>query len=122
MRMKWVLLVATVAGLMSPAASAHELWLHSRPGSDHAVVRLTFGDAPDLGEAERVAEIANAKVWAGGKPLGVKRLPDGLEARLPATDLCRRQRIGRPRRRHPLRPILDHLPRRLFADARHRVQ
>ena len=57
--------------------------MHSRPGSDHAVVRLTFGDGPDLGEAERVAEIANARVWAGGKPLGVKRLPDGLEARLP---------------------------------------
>ncbi len=46
-------------------------------------VRLSFGDSPELGEAERVAEIAHTKVWADGKPLEVKRLPDGLEARLP---------------------------------------
>ncbi|MDR3664267.1 MAG: formylmethanofuran dehydrogenase subunit E family protein, partial [Mycobacterium sp.] len=30
-----------------------------------------------------VAEIAHAKVWGDGLPLEVKRLPDGLEARLP---------------------------------------
>jgi hypothetical protein len=83
MRWKWIFLVATVAGLVSPAARAHDLWLHSRPGTDPAVIRLTFGDGPDLSEAERVAEIVNAKVWAGGKPLEVKRLPDGLEAQLP---------------------------------------
>ena len=47
------------------------------------LVRLSFGDSPDLGEAERVAEIAHTKVWADGRPLEVKRLPDGLEARLP---------------------------------------
>ena len=83
MRRMWIFLVATVAGLASPAASAHEMWLHSRPGADPAVIRLTFGDGPDLSQAERVAEIANAKVWAGAKPLEVKRLPDGLEAKLP---------------------------------------
>ncbi len=52
------------------------------PGS-RDLVRLSFGDSPDLGEAERVAEIAHTKVWADGQPLEVKRLPDGLEARLP---------------------------------------
>ncbi len=83
MRGNWILLVATVAGLASPQASAHELWLHSRPGSTPAVIRLTFGDGPDLNEAERVAEIANAQVWAAGQPLAVKRLADGLEAELP---------------------------------------
>ena len=46
-------------------------------------MRLSFGDSPDLGEAERVAEITQTKVWADGQPLEVKRLPDGLEARLP---------------------------------------
>ncbi len=45
-------------------------------------MRLSFGDSPDLGEAERVAEIAHTKVWADGQPLDVERLPDGLEARL----------------------------------------
>ena len=58
----------------------HELWLHSRSGTSAGVVRLTFGDAPDLSAAERVAEIAHTKVWADGKPLKVERLPDGLEA------------------------------------------
>ncbi len=47
------------------------------------MARLSFGDTPDLGEAERVAEIAQTKVWADGKALEVRRLPDGLEARLP---------------------------------------
>jgi hypothetical protein len=36
-----------------------------------------------LNEAERVAEIAHTKVWVGGKPVEVQRLPDGLEAKLP---------------------------------------
>jgi formylmethanofuran dehydrogenase subunit E len=81
MRKTCAFLAALVAGLLSPAGRAHELWLNSRPGA--AVLRLTFGDGPDLSEAERVAEIANAKVWAGGKPLNVKRLPDGLESQLP---------------------------------------
>ena len=88
MRMVWIFLVAAVAALASPGAGAHELWLHSGPGpgTDPGVIRLTFGDGPELGQAERVAEIANAKVWAGGKALKVKRLPDGLEAQLPAGD------------------------------------
>ena len=30
MRSIWIFLVATVAGLVSPATYAHELWLHSR--------------------------------------------------------------------------------------------
>jgi formylmethanofuran dehydrogenase subunit E len=83
MRGKWAFLVTTVVGLVSPAVRAHELWIQSRPGTDPAVIRLTFGDGPELGSAERVVEIANAKVWAGAKPLEVKRLPDGLEAQLP---------------------------------------
>jgi formylmethanofuran dehydrogenase subunit E len=83
MRKTWTFMVALVVGVMSPGASAHELWIHTRPGGDSAVLRLTFGDSPDLSEAERVAEIAHAKVWAGGKPLEVKRLPDGLESQLP---------------------------------------
>ena len=84
MRRQWILLAATVAGLVSPVANAHELWFHSPSSGEHAVVRLTFGDAPDLNEAERVAEIAHAKVWASGKLLEVKRLPDGLEVELPS--------------------------------------
>jgi formylmethanofuran dehydrogenase subunit E len=80
MRSTWNLLVATVAGLACPATHAHEMWLHSRPGTSAGVIRLTFGDGPDLSAAERVAEIAGAKVWADGKPLKVERLPDSLEA------------------------------------------
>ncbi len=85
MRTTWILAaaVALTAVTMSPEARSHEMWLHVRPGADPAVIRLTFGDGPDLAEAERVAEIANAKVWAGGRPLEVRRLPDGLEAQLP---------------------------------------
>jgi formylmethanofuran dehydrogenase subunit E len=85
MQPTWTLLLALVAGLLSPAARAHELWFHSRSGGDPAVIRLTFGDTPDMIEAERVAEIAQTKVWESGKPLEVKRLPDGLEARLPTS-------------------------------------
>jgi formylmethanofuran dehydrogenase subunit E len=84
MRMTWTFLAALVAGLSSPAAKGHELWFHSGSGSDPAVIRLSFGDTPDLNEAERVVEIAQTKVWAGGKSLEVKRLPDGLEAQLPS--------------------------------------
>ena len=46
-------------------------------------MRLSFGDSPEFGDAERVAEIADTKVWADGKPLEVNRLPDGLEAKPP---------------------------------------
>ena len=81
MRWNWMLLLWAVAESVSPGASAHELWLHSR--TDAGVIRLTFGDGPDMSAAERVAEIANTKVWAGDKPLIVKQLPDGLEAQLP---------------------------------------
>jgi formylmethanofuran dehydrogenase subunit E len=83
MRTIWVLGVVAVAGLIPPGAHAHELWFHSSTGGQTAPVRLSFGDSPEFGEAERVAEIANTKVWADGKPLEVKRLPDGLEARPP---------------------------------------
>jgi hypothetical protein len=84
MRTMWILLVAAWAGSWVSTARAHELWLHACPGSDAGLIRLTFGDGPDLSEAERVAEIASAKVWAGVKRLEVKRLPDGLEAHVPA--------------------------------------
>lgn len=69
--------------LFAVSAQAHELWFQP-PGTNPAVARLTFGDSPAPGEAERVAEIAHAKVWGDGLPLEVARLPDGLEARLPA--------------------------------------
>ncbi len=80
MRTRWVFGVVAAAGLISPRAQAHELWFHSNTGGQSSPVRLSFGDSPELGEAERVAEIADTKVWADGKPLEVKRLPDGLEA------------------------------------------
>ncbi|WP_165074137.1 formylmethanofuran dehydrogenase subunit E family protein [Paludisphaera rhizosphaerae] len=74
---------AVAAGILTLGAAqagAHELWFHlDAPDS----ARMTFGDTPAPGEAERVAEIASTKVWADGKPLDVVRLPDGLEARLP---------------------------------------
>jgi formylmethanofuran dehydrogenase subunit E len=71
-----------IACLSGSAVRAHELWF--QPSGEHvAAVRLTFGDSPAPGEAERVAEIAHAKVWGDGVPLQVNRLPDGLEARLP---------------------------------------
>ena len=44
--------------LMTPAAHAHELWFHPRPGSRRRRCGCHFGDTPDLDEAERVAEIA----------------------------------------------------------------
>lgn len=83
MRANRILLTALAAGLLAPAAVAHELWFHPGVGGDPSVVRLSFGDSPEIGEAERVAEIAHAKVWADGRPLVVKRLPDGLEVGLP---------------------------------------
>src|SRR5579883_2313385 len=83
MRMKDILLPILAAGLVTPAAQAHELWFHLGAAGEPGLVRLSFGDSPDLGEAERVAEIAHTKVWADGRPLEVKRLPDGLEVRLP---------------------------------------
>jgi formylmethanofuran dehydrogenase subunit E len=76
-------LLAFVACVLSPGADAHELWVHARSGGDSGVSRLSFGDTPEFNEAERVAEIAHTKVWASGKLLEVKRLPDGLEAQLP---------------------------------------
>jgi formylmethanofuran dehydrogenase subunit E len=82
MRSTWILLAAMAVAVVNPAANAHELWIHPGAGGDAASVRLSFGDGPDVGEAESVAEIAHAKVWADGKALEVKRLPDGLEARL----------------------------------------
>jgi formylmethanofuran dehydrogenase subunit E len=83
MRVKNTLLAAIAAGLLTPGAVAHELWFHPGAAGEPGLVRLSFGDSPDIGEAERVAEIAQTKVWADGQPLEVKRLPDGLEVRLP---------------------------------------
>jgi hypothetical protein len=79
------ILILTVAAtaLVNSTASAHELWFHPITGGDSSLIRLSFGDTPDLGEAERVAEIAHAKVWADGQALEVRRLADGLEGRLP---------------------------------------
>jgi hypothetical protein len=83
MRVKDILLAAIAAGLLTPAARAHELWFHPGAAGEPGLVRLSFGDSPDIGEAERVAEIAHTKVWADGRPLEVRRLPDGLEVGLP---------------------------------------
>jgi formylmethanofuran dehydrogenase subunit E len=83
MRVQSILFASVALGLLTPAARAHELWFHSGTASDPNLVRLSFGDSPNIGEAERVAEIALTKVWADGRTLDVKRLPDGLEARLP---------------------------------------
>lgn len=82
----WFVTAAVTAALAPLSASAHELWFHPRPepSDSRASVRLTFGDSPEPGEAERVAEIARTKVWADGSPLEVRRLPNGLEATLSA--------------------------------------
>jgi len=69
--------------LSSPSAFGHELWFQPNQ-EDVASVRLTFGDTPAPGEAERVAEIARTKVWADGRPLEVTRLADAIEAKLPS--------------------------------------
>jgi hypothetical protein len=52
MRSAKVILATAVCAVMIPAASAHELWCHLKPGADSRVVRLTFGDGPDLNEAD----------------------------------------------------------------------
>jgi hypothetical protein len=84
MRTTRLLAAALAAALATPPAHAHELWFRPDPGGDPARVRLSFGDSPAMGDAERVAEVADAKAWADGRPLEVRRLTDGLEARLPA--------------------------------------
>jgi formylmethanofuran dehydrogenase subunit E len=81
MRKNSIFAIAVAAGVFSSTANAHELWFHTGAGGQAPSVHLSFGDSPDLGEAERVAEIAHTQLWADGKPLEVKRLPDGLEAR-----------------------------------------
>lgn len=80
--------LALVTTLTASRAWAHELWFQPPSGPRAATVRLTFADVPDPGEAERVAEIAHARVWADGVPLEVERQAEGLVARLPS---------GRPR-------------------------
>ncbi|WP_165074810.1 formylmethanofuran dehydrogenase subunit E family protein [Paludisphaera rhizosphaerae] len=82
MRRHPIALATAFVVLAASSSRAHELWFHLG-GADQASARLTFGDTPAPGEAERVAEIAHTKVWAGGELLNVVRLPDGLEARLP---------------------------------------
>src|SRR4051812_31065622 len=81
-------LSTSLAGLLvclsSATAQAHELWFQPPGGPGAATVRLTFADTPDPGEAERVAEIAHARVWGDGVPLEVERQAEGLEARLPS--------------------------------------
>ena len=72
------------ACLSASAAHAHELWFQPPSGPRAATVRLTFADTPDPAEAERVAEIAHARVWGDGKPLAVEREAEGLEAKLPS--------------------------------------
>lgn len=76
-------LVACLSAAATVTAQAHELWFQPTAGNADAV-RLTFADTPAPGEAERVAEIAHTQVWGDGTPLEVKRLADGLEAKLPA--------------------------------------
>ncbi|WP_165227375.1 formylmethanofuran dehydrogenase subunit E family protein [Aquisphaera insulae] len=81
-RHRLISLAAVVAAAtLAHAADAHELWFHLG-GGDQETARMTFGDTPAPGEAERVAEIAHTKAWADGKPLDVTRLPDGLEVKL----------------------------------------
>jgi hypothetical protein len=82
MRRSWILAAAVF--LIPGLVRAHELWFLPDPGSDPTLTRLYFGDSPAPGEAERVAEIAHTKVWIDGKSVEIKRLPDGLEVRLPA--------------------------------------
>ena len=81
-RVAVTLALALVAGPFGARASAHELWFQPPSGPRATSVRLTFADTPDPGEAERVAEIAHAKVWGDGMPLEVERQAAGLEVRL----------------------------------------
>lgn len=83
MRTSWLIAASMTLAAVAPAR-AHELWFRVGPEGDPARVVLYFADAPEPGEAERVAEIARTKVWADGRPLEVDRLPEGLETRLPA--------------------------------------
>lgn len=79
-----IAVAATLLGLFSPSVRAHELWFQPPGGPKATTVRLTFADTPDPTEAERVAEIAHAKVWGDGVPLEVERQAEGLEAKLPS--------------------------------------
>ena len=74
--------LALIASFLSNMASAHALWFHPPTGPKASTVRLTFADTPDPSEAERVAEIAHAKVWGDGISLEVERQAAGLEVRL----------------------------------------
>ncbi|WP_435008448.1 FmdE family protein [Tundrisphaera lichenicola] len=84
MKMSFAASMATIVLAIGTPAQAHELWFQPPSGPSAATVRLTFADVPDPGEAERVAEIAHAKVWADGVPLEVERQAEGLTARLPS--------------------------------------
>ena len=78
-----VVALALIATATSPPARAHELWFQPPSGPNAATVRLTFADTPDPTEAERVAEIASARVWGDGDLLSVDRQADGLLVHLP---------------------------------------
>jgi hypothetical protein len=84
MKRHYLFLVSAAAWLATPAATAHELWLHSKPGDRGATIRLTFGDTPALSAAESVAEIASVALWSGAQPLEPTRLRDSIEAHAPA--------------------------------------
>ena len=79
MNLRHVLIAAALTVAGSPLAPAHELWFLPDPKPSATQSRLYFGDSPAPGEAERVAEIAHARVWSDGKLVEVRRLVDGLE-------------------------------------------
>ena len=71
--------------LTASTVQAHELWFQPS-GENAASVRLTFGDSPAPGEAERVAEIAHAKVWGDGMPLEINAWRTAWRHGFPKTD------------------------------------
>ena len=69
MRAQGLLLATLAAGLLTPVVRAHELWFHEGAASDPNLVRLSFGDSPDLGEAERArGDHSNKGLGRRGSP------------------------------------------------------
>lgn len=84
MRASFWAAVAIVSSVAHPQpASAHFVWVKAEPSASPPVVRVYFGEAPEPGEPELVARIAQTKLWADGKPLEVKKAEGCLEAKLP---------------------------------------